>query len=182
MDSDSEDEEVGGHHEHDHEDGTDVDEGMQTKVKSKLERISVGSAMERSTAEAEGFRDGGGSTGRPSLERVSQGSRRSTDSCLGKRSAAGDDTPAGSMLSEQEEEVRACYARPVCKCTHESLLRVIVFFLDSRGFPYVVVLLSRIWSFFPWLHLCCSACSLHGVGPTLAVSYSAERVCMWAAL
>lgn len=107
MDSDSEDEEDDAHHVHELEEGTDVDEGIQAKVKSKFERISVGSAMERSTVEAEGLRDGGGGAGRPSLERVSQGSRRSTDSCLGKRSAARDDTPAGSMISEQEEEQKA---------------------------------------------------------------------------
>lgn len=108
MDSDSEDEEDGGRHVHERDEGTDIEDGVPAKVKSKLERISASSAMEDYSADAFDSREGGNSAGRPSLERVSQGSRRSTDSCLGKRSAAGDDTPAASLV-EPDVEVIPCF-------------------------------------------------------------------------
>lgn len=105
MDSDSEEEEFGGHHVHERDEGTDIEDAATAKLKPKLERISASSAMEGFPAEAFDAREGGNAAGRPSLERVSQGSRRSTDSCLGKRSAAGDSTPATSSLQEPDAEV-----------------------------------------------------------------------------
>lgn len=100
MDSDSEDDDEDVHHMHDAEDGTDGEEPVP-KQKPKLERVSQGLAMGRSSMD-DGAREGGT---RPNLERWSQGSRKSVDTCLGKRTACGDDVAAAcSSLDEEAEQ------------------------------------------------------------------------------